>query len=77
MLDQLRQQIQTYLDELLGEADKLRRALTALGSRDGAAPRPGATPSAPASTPAVLRSPAPASRTVTREAAPRTRVRLG
>ena len=38
MLDQLRQQIQTLLDELLGEADKLRRALAALGSRDGAAP---------------------------------------
>jgi len=47
MLDQLRQQIQTYLDELLGEVDKLRRALGALGSRDGAAPpSPSATPSA-------------------------------
>jgi hypothetical protein len=47
MLDQLRQQIQTYLDELLGEADKLRRALGALGSRDVAAtPSPSATPSA-------------------------------
>ena len=34
MLDQLRQQIQTHLDELLGEADKLRHALAALGSRD-------------------------------------------
>ena len=29
MLDQLRQQIQTHLDELLGEADKLRHALAA------------------------------------------------
>ncbi|MGO9956941.1 MAG: hypothetical protein ACLP50_13335, partial [Solirubrobacteraceae bacterium] len=48
MLDQLRQQIQTYLDELLGEADKLRRALVALGSRDGAA-----TPSASAVPPAA------------------------
>jgi len=43
MLDQLRQQIQTRLDELLGEADKLRHALAALGSRDRAA-----TPSASA-----------------------------
>jgi hypothetical protein len=34
MLDQLRQQIQTHLDELLGEADKLRRALGALGSAE-------------------------------------------
>jgi hypothetical protein len=48
MPDQLRQQIQSHLDELLGEADKLRRALGALGSRDGAAtPSASATPSAP------------------------------
>jgi len=40
MLDDLRRQIQTLLDELLGEADKLRRALAALGSRGGAAPPP-------------------------------------
>jgi len=40
MLDELRHQIQTYLDELLGEVDKLRRALAALGSRDGAATAP-------------------------------------
>ena len=33
MLDQLRREIQTRLDELLGEADKLRHALAALGSR--------------------------------------------
>ncbi len=36
MLDDLRRQIQNILDELLGEGDKLRRALVALGSRDGA-----------------------------------------
>jgi hypothetical protein len=42
MLDQLRREIQIRLDELLGEADKLRRALAALGSRDGAA-RPSAS----------------------------------
>ena len=35
MLDQLRQQIQTHLDELLGEADKLRHALAAQGLRCG------------------------------------------
>jgi len=40
MLDALRHQIQIYLDELLGEVDKLRRALAALGSRDGAATAP-------------------------------------
>jgi len=33
MLDDLCRQIQTLLDELLGEADKLRRALAALRSR--------------------------------------------
>jgi biotin operon repressor len=63
MLDQLRREIQTRLDELLGEADKLRRALGALGSRDGAAtPSASSTPSA---APERAR-PAPASRTATR-----------
>jgi biotin operon repressor len=33
MLDQLRRDLTTRLDELLTEADKLRRALTALGTR--------------------------------------------
>ena len=36
MLDQLRHDIQTRLDELLSEAEKLRHALAALTSRDGA-----------------------------------------
>ena len=41
MLDELRQQIQTRLDELLGEAaDRLRHAIATLGSRDDAAPPP-------------------------------------
>jgi DNA-binding transcriptional ArsR family regulator len=35
MLDQLRHDIQSRLDELLSEVDKLRRALAALASRDG------------------------------------------
>jgi DNA-binding transcriptional ArsR family regulator len=34
MLDQLRRDITTRLEELVGEADKLRRALTALGNRN-------------------------------------------
>ncbi|HUO71278.1 MAG TPA: hypothetical protein VMU39_10910 [Solirubrobacteraceae bacterium] len=38
MIDQIRRDIQTRLDQLLAEVDKLRHALTALGSSDGAAP---------------------------------------
>ena len=38
MIDRIRHDIQERLDQLLAEADKLRRALTALGSRDGAPP---------------------------------------
>jgi DNA-binding transcriptional ArsR family regulator len=37
MLDQLRRDITTRLEDLVGEADKLRRALTALGTRNSAA----------------------------------------
>ncbi len=59
MLDQLRREIQTRLDELLGEADKLRRAL---GSRDGGAPR--SASAAPSPAPERTRS-APVSRTAT------------
>ena len=36
VLDQLRHKMQTRLDELLSEAEKLRHALAALSSRDGA-----------------------------------------
>jgi DNA-binding transcriptional ArsR family regulator len=35
MIDQLRSDIQQRLNQLLAEADKLRRALAALGSHDG------------------------------------------
>ena len=35
MLDQIRHDIQSRLDELLSEVDRLRRALAALTSRDG------------------------------------------
>ena len=70
MLDQLRQQIQTHLDELLGEADKLRRALAALGSRDRAAtPSASATPTAAPERAGRRSRPAPASRTATRKPA--------
>ena len=41
MLDQLSRDIKTRLDALLSEVDKLRRALTALGSRDPNPERPG------------------------------------
>jgi hypothetical protein len=47
MLDQLRPDITTRLDELLGEADKLRQALTALGTRQ----RNGASSTAASSSP--------------------------
>jgi DNA-binding transcriptional ArsR family regulator len=70
MLDQLRHQIQTRLDELLGEADMLRRALAALGSRDRAASASGSA--APSPTPDRARRrarQAKASRTATRKPA--------
>ncbi|OAI39984.1 hypothetical protein AYO39_02195 [Actinobacteria bacterium SCGC AG-212-D09] len=40
MIDTIRKQIQERLNELLGEAEKLRRALTALDPRSGS-PAPG------------------------------------
>ena len=39
MIDHLRSEIQERLDELLAEADKLRRALAALTGGNGSAPR--------------------------------------
>jgi CRP-like cAMP-binding protein len=38
MIDRIREQIQQRLDQLAGEADKLRKALTALDPRSSAAP---------------------------------------
>jgi hypothetical protein len=70
MLDQLRREVQTRLDELVGEADKLRRALAALGSRDGASPpSTSATPSAAPERVSRRAHPAPASRTAIRKPA--------
>lgn len=67
MLDQIRHDIQSRLDEVLGEVDKLRRALAALASRDGnntptAAAAKVATAPAPAPAPAPARVKAPASK---------------
>jgi DNA-binding transcriptional ArsR family regulator len=55
MLDQIRHDIQSRLDEVLGEVDKLRRALAALASRDG-----NNTPAAAAAKAAAVTAPAPA-----------------
>ena len=46
LIDRIRHDIQERLDQLLGEAEKLRRALVALGSRAGAPP-PSQTASKP------------------------------
>jgi DNA-directed RNA polymerase specialized sigma24 family protein len=53
LIDSLRKQIQARLDQLLGEAEKLRRALAALDPRGGSSPPSPAAPPGPrrASTP--------------------------
>ncbi len=56
MIDQIRRDIQHRLDQLLAEADKLRRALVALGSSDGAGAK--AESSAPSPAPAKPARPA-------------------
>ncbi len=73
MLDQLCRDIQTRLDELLGEADKLRRALFALGSRedDGALAANGAPAPAPERERRRARSATPAGTTTPKSARPR------
>jgi DNA-binding transcriptional ArsR family regulator len=68
MLDQLRHDIQTRLDELLSEAEKLRHALAALSSRDGAT-RPERDGSASTSPARRRTRPAPASASASREPA--------
>jgi DNA-binding transcriptional ArsR family regulator len=54
VIDRIREQIQQYLDQLLAEADKLRKALAALDPRSPATPAPTA--------PARKRTPAPAAK---------------
>jgi DNA-binding transcriptional ArsR family regulator len=68
VIDQIRHDIQERLDQLLVEADKLRRALTALDPRSSAAParKPPTQKPAPASAPepkAATTKSAPAKRT--------------
>lgn len=64
MLEQVRRDIKNRLDELLGEADKLRHALAALGSRE--------TPAAPsASSPPEVRSRRSDSHSTSRTATPK------
>ena len=67
MIDRIREQIQQYLDQLLAEADKLRKALAALDPRSPATPAPTA--------PARKRTPAHAHRQLPRQGrtGPRTR----
>jgi hypothetical protein len=53
VIDRLRDQIQQRLDQLVGEADRLRKALAALDPRSSSAPAPrAAARTAPARTPA-------------------------
>ena len=68
MLDQLRRDIQVRLDQLLSEADKLRHALAALGSRDRAKAPTATGISSPTSARKSVRS-APATRAPTRKPA--------
>ena len=53
MIDRIRHDIQQRLDQLLAEADKLRRALAALDPRQRSAPEPKPTRSRPATKPAA------------------------
>lgn len=68
MLDQLRRDIKTRLDELLGEAHKLRQALAALSSRDSSPGRSVRADSSPAR-PRRRADSAPASASTTRRSA--------
>jgi cell division septum initiation protein DivIVA len=67
MLDQIRRDIQALLDELLGEIDRLRRALAALTSRESEPDRSGrAAPAGSAAGESVARSPRAATRRAAR-----------
>ncbi len=63
MLEQVRRDIKTRLDELLSEADKLRRALAALGSRE--------SPAAPSASSPKVRSRRADSDSTSRTATPK------
>jgi DNA-binding IclR family transcriptional regulator len=67
MLDQIRREIQARLEELLGEIDKLRRALAALTSRESEPDRSGrATPRRSAAGQSAANSSRAATRRTTR-----------
>ena len=53
MIDRIRHDIQQRLDQLLAEADKLRRALAALDPRERSAPKPKTTRSQAAAKPSA------------------------
>ncbi|HEX8159347.1 MAG TPA: MarR family transcriptional regulator [Solirubrobacteraceae bacterium] len=59
MIERIRHDIQERLEQLLAEADKLRRALAALDPRDRSPAAPPAAPAAPPAQPRT-RSPKPA-----------------
>jgi CRP-like cAMP-binding protein len=60
VIDRLREQIQQHLDQLAGEADRLRRALAALDPRSPSVPAPkAASPTAPARNRARATAPGP------------------
>jgi DNA-binding transcriptional ArsR family regulator len=67
LIDRIRHDIQQRLDQLLAEADKLRRALAALDPRERSAPKPTTTSSQPAAKTPVAPKP-PSTRTRTRTA---------
>lgn len=69
MIDRIRHDIEERLDQLLAEADKLQRALAALGSRDGGQPA-GRERSKPAARAPRRRRTVSASRSRARAAAP-------
>jgi hypothetical protein len=71
LIDRIRHDIQQRLDQLLAEADKLRRALAALDPRERSAPKPTTASSQPAAKQAATTPDAPkqtATRTRTRTA---------
>jgi DNA-binding transcriptional ArsR family regulator len=65
VIDRIRHDIQQRLDQLLAEADKLRRALAALDPRERSAPTPNTTSSQPAAK-QTAKTPDPLKQTPTR-----------
>jgi hypothetical protein len=73
VIDRLREQLQHRLDQLIGEADRLRKALVALDPRSSATPaRNPAAPSARARTRARTATPKPKAPATTRSPARQT-----